>query len=86
MQVFDDVCENIEADEIERAKRRGLRPTGGGPGDLVYLFDRVAIVQHRAHGYQRAISADAIRNEVRPILRDDHAFAQALIEKAKHRA
>src|SRR5947199_5937545 len=66
VQVLDDVCEHIEADEIECAKRRRLRPTGGGPGDLVYLFDRVSVVQHRAHRYQRTMSADAIRDKIRP--------------------
>ena len=35
---------------------------------------------------QRAVRADAIRNEVRTILRDDDTFAQPLIEEPGNRA
>ena len=86
MQVLDDVRQDIQTDEVERAKRRGLWPAGRRAGDLIHFLNRIAVVEHRANRDQRAERADAIGDKVGPILRDDHAFAQALIEKAKHRA
>ena len=85
MQVLHDVSKYVEAYEIEGAKGRSLWPADGGPRDLVDLFDRVDVVEHCANRMQRAESADAIRNKVRPILRHDDAFAEAFIEKAEHR-
>ena len=85
MQVLHDVSKYVEAYEIEGAKGRSLWPADGGPRDLVDLFDRVDVVEHCANRMQRAESADAIRNKVRPILRDNNSLAESFIEKAKHR-
>ena len=85
VQISHDVREHVQAHEIESAKRRRLWPAGRGPGDLVHFLDRIAVVEHRANRDQRAERADAVGDKVWPILRDDHAFAQTLVEKTKHR-
>ena len=86
VQVLDDVSEDVEADEIKRAERRALRPAHCRAGDLVDFFDRVTILEHRLDREQRAERADAIGDEVRPVLRRHHAFAESLIEKAEQEA
>src|SRR6185295_19621586 len=50
--------------------------------DLIDLFDRVTIVQHRLDRNHRAECANTIGYEVWPILCGDYAFAKSLIEKA----
>ncbi len=77
--------EHVQAHKIEGAKRRRLGPAGRRAVDLVHFLDRIAVVEHRANGDQRAECADAISNKVWPILGDDHTFAQTLVEKTKHR-
>ena len=75
MQILDHVREDIETDQIECAEGCGLRTADSRPRDLVYLLNRITIFEHRAHGNERAERADAIRDEVRTILRYDYAFA-----------
>ena len=86
LQVLHYVSKHVEADKIEGAKGGGLGTADCGSRYLVDFFDRVAIVEHRAHRHQRAEGADAIRDEVRAILRHDYAFAQTFVKKAEHRA
>ena len=85
MQVLHHVRENIQANQIERAEGCGFGATGRGASDLVNLFDRIAVFEHRTHRHERAEGADTICNEVRTILRDHDAFAQTFVEKTKHR-
>ena len=78
-QVLYHVSKHVETDEIEGAKCRGLRAPDCRSRDLVDLFNRIAIVEHRANRHERAERADAIRDKVRPILRHHHAFAEPFI-------
>ena len=86
LQVLHNVSKHVEADKIEGAKGGRLGTANCGSRYLVDFFDRVGIVEHRAHRHQRAEGADAIRDEVRAILRHDYAFAQTFVKKAEHRA
>ncbi len=85
MQVLDDVGQHVHADQIKGAKGRGLGTADGRTGDLIDFFNRITVFEHRLNRYQRAKGADAVGDEVGPVLRDDHAFAEALIQKAEHR-
>src|SRR5204862_5674153 len=73
---------DVQANQIKGAKGCALRAAGGGPGDLVYFFDGVAVVEHRLDRVERAESADPVGDKVWPIFRGHDAFAEALVEKA----
>ena len=75
MQVPNHVREHIETDQIKSAECCRLGTADRRTGDLVNFFDRITVVEHRAHGNERAERADPIRDEVWTILRDDYAFA-----------
>jgi hypothetical protein len=70
------VRHGVEADDVARAKRRALRASDRRPGegvdDVEPESERLRVMHRRKHGE----NADAIGDEVRRVLRPDHALAE----------
>ena len=78
-QIPRDVGEHVDAGDVHRAERRALRPADRRTGDRVDLFDGVLARLERAQDLHDAEQADVIGDEVRRVLRDDDALAEAMI-------
>src|SRR5205814_10693083 len=79
--VCDDMTEDIQADQINRAERCRLRPANNRPGERVHFFDGEIELLHQTHDVEYRECADAIGNEVGSVLRTNHAFAEPNISK-----
>ena len=77
---------NIEADEITRAKRRRRCVTDCLSGHLIDLGRRKATSDHLVDRRHHPKNADAVGDEIWPVLCRNHAFAKPLIEKARNLA
>src|SRR4029450_10317082 len=66
-------------------KRRALRPPDGRPGHRIDLFDRESFVCERLEGLHYAVEAETVGNEVGGVLRDHHAFAEAVTGELRDR-
>src|SRR5205085_8722081 len=86
INVLDDMAEDIKAYKIKCAEGRSLRATDSLPRHLVNLFDSVAFLQHRLDCMKRAERAYSIGYKIRTVFSGHDTFAQALIQKSKHRA
>src|SRR5437868_6854065 len=53
-------------------------------GDLIYLGRRKAACEHLVDRYHHAESADAIRNEIRPVFGRYDPFAETSIKKTRY--
>ena len=82
VKILDDVAEDIQADEIERAEGRGLRTPDNLPRHLVNFLNRIVIFQHRLDRVECAERADAIGDEVRTVFSGHDTFAETLIQEA----
>ncbi len=79
-QIAGDGGEDIEPGQVDRAKRRALRPADEGSGHRVDLFDGEVARRRGRKELHHAVGAEAIRDECRGIPRDDHALAEAAVE------
>src|SRR5207253_5100496 len=64
MQVLHHMRKNIETNEVKSAKCRRPGTANSGTRNLIHLFDRIAVCQHRANRLERTERADAISEEV----------------------
>jgi len=72
------VHEGVEADQVGQLEGGGPRPADGRTGEGVGLLDRQAHLLHHGDGGHHCVHADAVRDEVRSVQRDDHALAEAI--------
>ena len=77
--------QHIEPDDIRRSKRRRLRLPDHWPGTRINLLDRQPEAAHQPQRIQNRKCTDPIRNEIRRVFRDDHAFAEPPIAKLAQR-
>ncbi len=59
---------------VRKVARAGA--ADGGAGDRVDFVDGVAPSLHRAQHSRHAVEGNVVANEVRRVLRDDHALAE----------
>ena len=76
--------EGIETDQIQGAEGGALRPAHRRAGDRIDFFYAEPGLHHLAQGDKQAVGADAVGDEVRRILGEDHALAEPLLGKAAH--
>jgi len=81
-EIFNDVREDVETDDVEGTEGRAFWTAYGRPSHFIDFFDRVTVVEHGLDRIERAEGTDTIGDEVWTILCGDDAFAEALIEKA----
>ena len=81
--VLDHVSEDIEAHQIDGPEGGRARPTDGGAGERVDLFDRQVHFLHEAHHVEHGKCADAIADEVGSIFRPHHALAELRVAKMR---
>ena len=85
-QVARHVREDVDAGDVHRAERRALRPAERRAGDRVDLFDRELAGRRALEDLHHAVEADVVGDEVRRVLRDDHALAEPMIGELARRA
>ena len=83
-QIPDDMSNDVEAGDVQRTKRGALRTSERRACDGVDVFDRKRTRLECTEDPDQAIQTDPIGDEVRRVLRDDHAFAQLQIQKSRH--
>ena len=83
-EVLRDVREDVDAGDVHRPERRALRPAERRPGDRVDLLDRVAAALERLQRQHHAVEPEVVGDEVRRVLRDDDALAEAVIGELRH--
>ena len=71
--------EDVDAGQIERAKRRALRAANGRPGHRVDLFDRVLAGCDEREQMHHAREREMVADEVRRVLRNHHSLAEVVI-------
>ena len=83
--VADDVAEDVEADKIDGAEGRGLRPADSLPGERVNFFDAQIHFLHEANHVQYRKCSDAVADEVGRVFGDDDAFAELDVAEVRDR-
>src|SRR5262249_22376310 len=77
--VFDDVDEDIETDDVCGTEGSGFWPADGGAGAGIDFFDGHAERLHEAQRVEHRKSANAIGDKIRRILRGDDTFGEAVV-------
>src|SRR2546430_16591942 len=75
VKVLHHVTKDIESYQIKRTEGSTLRTAHDLSRDLVYLFNRIAIFEHRLDRDHGAKGADAISDKVWPVLRGHNSLA-----------
>ena len=83
--VADHVAENVEPDQIDGAESRRLRPSHGGSGQRIHVFDREIHLLHQPHDVQNGKCPDAVGDEVRRVFRNDDALSQMHVAAMRNR-
>ncbi len=81
--VAHDVAEDVEADEINGAEGRGLRPADGLSGQSIDFFDGQIHFLHETNHVQHGKCSDTVADEVGRVFGDDHALAQLDVAKMR---
>src|SRR5262249_31863728 len=81
VDIFDDVNEDVESNNVGSAEGRGLGPADGGARAGVDFFDGHIERLHQAQGVEHGKSADAICDKVWSVFRGNDTLAEAVITK-----
>jgi hypothetical protein len=73
------VAEHVDAGNVHRPERRALGTPESRPRDRIDLLDRVLAGFKRPERLDDTEQTDVVRDEVRRVLGDDHAFAESLV-------
>ena len=68
---------DVEADDIDQAVTGAFRQADERPGERVHFFDRVVVLEGDFVDSRAVERADSIRDEVRRVLAEHDAFAEA---------
>src|SRR6476620_12517486 len=82
-QIARDSRKDVEPREVERPKRRALRPAGRRPRDRVDFLDAEFAGREHLERAARAEHAEPVRDESRRVVGTNHAFAEAMIEELR---
>ena len=81
VNVLHHVDQHVETDNIRRAKRRRLRPAHRWTRAGIHFFHSHAQRSHQPQRVEHGKRSDAIGDEVRRVLCNDHAFAKPPVAK-----
>ena len=77
------MAQNVEADQVDGAEGRGLRPADGLSRQGVDVFDGEIHLLHQPHHVEHGKRADAVADEIGSVFGEHDAFAQVHVAEVR---